>query len=608
MVWHPGKRPDRPTRSIPNSRAVGTEAGRCRLALGSLILIGTLVGRADAQSAVSQQFDVRVPMRDGVTLSADIWLPATPGRYPTVLTRTPYIKARAGMAKLAHAYASRGYVFVAQDTRGRGDSDGRFSWLQDDANDGYDTVEWIAARPWSNGRVGMTGGSYVGSVQWLAARERPPHLTCLLPKAAAGRWFDETPYLGGAFLMGFALSWANLTSGRISQEPNMELIDWEPIYRHRPLASMDSAMGRRMPVYQSWLRHPTFDDYWRRITLTDTDFARIDVPAFTVTGWFDADQSGALHYWRGMRKSSPARDKQYLLIGPWQHVATIYGHSPTRLGELEFSSESVVDVQANDFRWFDACLEGTGELAAPRARIYLTGINQWRDLDDYPPPEASVRRLYLHSGGHANRFSGDGTLDWTAPRSAEPTDHYSYDPTAPIPIAEVQEDGVDQRHLESRDDVLVYTSAPLDQAVTVVGKVFVELQAATDARDTDFMAKIMDVYPDGRAPKLGSKTVGVRRARYRNGYDREELVRPGVVETYRIELFDLGHVFLPGHRIRIDISSSASPAVAPHSHTGNPIATDTAWTVAHQTIYHDRGHQSFVLLPVMPSTEPPARW
>ncbi len=576
-------------------------------ALGGVILVSTLVGRAQAQPAVRQLFDVRIPMRDGVTLSADIWLPAAPGRYPIVLTRTPYLKTGAKMAAFAHAYAGRGYVFVAQDTRGRGDSDGRFSWLQDDATDGYDTIEWLAAQPWSNGRVGMTGGSYVGTVQWLAARERPPHLACLLPKAAAGRWFDETPYLGGAFLMGFALGWANLTSGHIAQDPNAALVDWEPIYRHRPLGSMDSAMGRHMPVYQDWLRHPTFDEYWRRITVDDTDFARIDLPALTVTGWFDADQSGALHYWRGMRRHSPARDRQYLLIGPWQHITTIYGHGPTRLGELEFSPQSVVDVQANDFRWFDACLEGQGTFTAPRARIYLTGIDQWRDLTDYPPPEAAVRRLYLHSAGHANTFSGDGTLDWTRPDAPEPADRYTYDPAAPIPIAEVQEDGVDQRHLEGRDDVLVYTSAPLDQAVTVVGTVFVEIAAATDARDTDFMAKIMDVYPDGRAPKLGSKTVGVRRARYRHGYDREEPVTPGAVETYRIELFDLGHVFLPGHRIRIDLSSSASPAVAPNANTGNPIATDTASFVAHQTIHHDREHPSFVLLPVMPAPEAPPR-
>jgi len=570
-----------------------------------VILVSTLVGRAQAQSAVRQLFDVRIPMRDGVTLSADIWLPAAPGRYPIVLTRTPYLKTGAKMATFAHAYAGRGYAFVAQDTRGRGDSDGRFSWLQDDATDGYDTIEWLAAQPWSNGRVGMTGGSYVGTVQWLAARERPPHLTCILPKAAAGRWFDETPYLGGAFLMGFALSWANLTSGHIAQNPNAVLVDWEPIYRHRPLGSMDSAMGRHIPVYQDWLRHPTFDKYWRRITVDDTDFARIDLPAFTVTGWFDADQSGALHYWRGMRRHSPARDRQYLLIGPWQHITTISGHGPTRLGELEFSPESVVDVQANDFRWFDACLKGQGTFKAPRARIYLTGIDQWRDLTDYPPPEAAVRRLYLHSAGHANTFSGDGTLDWTSPDAPEPVDRYTYDPTVPIPIAEVQEDGVDQRHLDGRDDVLVYTSAPLDQAVTVVGTVFVEIAAATDARDTDFMAKIMDVYPDGRTPKLGSKTVGVRRARYRHGYDREEPVTPGAVETYRIELFDLGHVFLAGHRIRIDLSSSASPAVAPNANTGNPIATDTTSVVAHQTIHHDREHPSFVLLPVMPASEAP---
>lgn len=548
---------------------------------------------------VTQQFDVRVPMRDGVTLSADIWRPAGPGRYPAIVMRTPYLRVRASVPKLARFYASRGYAFVIQDTRGRGDSDGRFSWLQDDGPDGYDTIEWLAAQPWSNGRLGMAGGSYLGSVQWLAAREHPPHLVCLLPRAAAGRWFDETPYLGGAFLMGFAVTWSNLTAGRLAGDVNAELVNWNEVYRHRPLASMDSAMGRRMPVYQSWLEHSTFDAFWKRITLTDTDFAGIDLPALTVTGWFDADQSGALHYWRGMRAHSPARDRQYLIIGPWQHVPTIYGNSPLKLGELTFGPESVMDANATDLRWFESCLKETGPYPAPRAHLYLTGLNQWRDFPEYPPAESAPRRLYLHSGGRANTATGDGTLDWNPPTGPEPGDRYTYDPAQPLAIAEVQEDGADQRRWEQRQDVLVYSTAPFQDTVSVVGGVSLEFYATSDAQDTDFMAKIMDVLPDGRALKLGAKTVGVIRARFRNGYEREELLTPGKTERFRIDLFDLGHVFLPGHRIRIDLSSSASPAVAPNPNTGNPVASDTGSVVAHQTIYHDRAHPSALIVPVL---------
>jgi putative CocE/NonD family hydrolase len=444
----------------------------------------------------------------------------------------------------------------------------------------------------------MAGGSYSGTVQWLAARERPPHLACILPKAAAGRWFDETPYLGGAFLLGFALTWSNLTAGRVAQDANAALTDWDAVYRHRPLRSADSAMGRRSPVYQSWLAHPTFDWFWQRITLGDRDFARIALPALTVTGWFDADQSGALHYWRGMRARSPARNDQFLVIGPWQHVATIYGSSPLKLGELEFSAESAVDVDRQDLEWFDSCLKGTGPYPGPRARLYLTGVNRWENFDDYPPATSRPRKLFLHSGGHANTDRGDGILDWSEP-DGEPPDEYRYDPRSPIPIAEVQEDGVDQRHLQGRDDILVYTSAPLTDTLTVIGNVSLTLYASSDGRDTDFMAKIMDVDPQGRARKLGAKTVGVIRARFREGYDRERLLVPGRPERFRIELFDLGHVFLPGHRIQIDVSSSASPAVAPNPNTGNPIATDTAWRVARQRIYHDRARPSHLLLPVV---------
>jgi uncharacterized protein len=554
-----------------------------------------------AQPAVRPRFDVRVPMRDGVTLSADLWMPSAPGRYPTILMRTPYLRVRAGVAKLAHFYVDHGFAFAIQDTRGRGDSDGRFSWLQDDGPDGYDTIEWLAAQPWSDGKVAMAGGSYVGTVQWLAARERPPHLVCLLPKAAAGRWFDETPYLGGALLLGFALTWSNLTAGRLAEDANAELVDWPSVFAHRPLISSDSVLGRSMPVYQSWLAHPTFDDFWQRITLTDNDFARIDLPALTVTGWFDADQPGALHYWRGMRARSPARDRQYLVVGPWQHVATIYGKSPLRLGELTFTPESVVDANELDLHWFESCLRGAYD--APRARLYLTGLDAWRDFDDYPPAEAAARSVYLHSAGRANTATGDGALDWRSP-AAEPPDRYTYDPRQPIPIAEVAEDGVDQRHLEARDDILVYTSPPLGDTVLAVGPASLELWAASDARDTDFMAKLMDVYPDGRAVKLGAKTVGVIRARYRLGYDREVPLTPGRPERMRIDLFDVGHAFLPGHRIRIDLSSSASPAVAPNSNTGRPIATDTAAVVAHQLVYHDRDHPSRLILSVLPRSAP----
>ena len=551
-----------------------------------------------AQTDVRQRFGISTPMRDGVELVSDLWLPGEEGRYPTVLVRTPYLKAKARWVTLGHAFARKGYAFIVQDGRGRGDSQGEFGFFFTDAEDGYDTIDWIAQQGWSNGRVGMMGGSYRATVQWLAAREGARNLTCMFPQAAAARYFDEIPYTGGAFRMEWAIGWINGTSGRIGQNENLVLTDRDAVFAHRPLITMDSVMGRVMPLYRDFLRHSTEDPYWDRILFDDEDFQGIDIPALTVTGWFDADQPGAFHYWRGMRGHSPGADKQYLLAGPWDHGETRTGGT-ARIGELDRPG-SVVDIDGLAMEWFDWCLkgDGAGDFDFPRARVYLTGANEWLELEDYPPPGVEERRLYLHSEGSANSIFGDGILSWDAPGDEE-ADSYTYDPRHPVPSGPAG-DGEDQRAVQRRDDVLVYTSDVLTEPLTVLGKVFVTVHAATDAADTDFTAKLTDVYPDGRAVKLAVNPAGVIRARYRLGRDQEVLVEPGTPHRYEIELFDLGHTFLPGHRARIEVSSSASPFVNPNQNTGNAVATDMVWRTAHQTIYHDRERPSFVRLPVLP--------
>ena len=392
---------------------------------------------------------------------------------------------------------------IVQDVRGRGDSDGNFDFFFAEADDGYDTVEWVAEQPWSNGRVCMMGVSYLGTVQWLAARERPPHLVCIAPTAPGGIWFDEAPYNGGAFMMQFALGWANGVSGRISQD-NAAMVDWEKVLWHRPLLTMDEVMGRRMPMYRDWLENPTINDYWKRILFAPDDFRNMDLPALTVTGWFDGDQPGAMSYWDGMAAHSPARDQQYLVVGPWTHVQTFFGGA-LEVGEMKFSGESVLDNNAIHLAFFDRYLKGTGEdYDEPRAKVYVTGSNTWREFTAYPPPEARAQRMYLHSGGQANSLVGDGTLSWTTP-SQESQDAYTYDPHNPVPSSiGGAAQAIDRRPIQRRDDVLVYTSDVLDAPLDVIGSVTVELHAATDARDTDFTAVISDVYPDGRAVSLGT--------------------------------------------------------------------------------------------------------
>jgi putative CocE/NonD family hydrolase len=550
---------------------------------------------------VRARFDVRIPMRDGVELSADMWLPAADGRYPAILIRTPYLKNES--AREGAIWAGRGYVLVVQDVRGRGDSGGGFSFFATDDRDGYDTVEWIAAQSWSNGKVGMKGASYMATVQWLAAREQPPHLVCIAAHSPGGDWFNSRPYHGGALVGSWALMWLNVVSGRIMQAGNMAGLPWEQIYRHRPLQTMDDAMGRDMAMWGDWLAHDTFDDYWKRITLAPEDFARIRIPALLITGWFDHLLPAALSYWDGLRTHGKALDRQHLIVGPWLHDPD----GRFKLGELEFPRDTAFEKLIPYEAFFDHHLKGTApKFDQPRARVYDTGSKQWRDLDKYPPPAAVERRLYLHSRGKANTLSGDGTLTWSAPPGEEPVDRYTYDPRNPVPsftgkfgFEPPTYVGLDQRSIEARDDVLVYTSDAFADAVTVAGRMRLHLYAATDARDTDFTAKIADVYPDGRAVHLGPLPAAFIRARLRNGMERAEPVTPGKVERYRIELSDMVHTFPAGHRIRLEVSSSAYPYIFPNSNTGNPAATDTESRAARQTIHHAGGSASYLELPIL---------
>jgi uncharacterized protein len=564
-----------------------------------LACLALLAASSNAQpSPVRSEFGVMIPMRDGVRLAADVWLPEAPGRYPVLLARTPYMKTGLKLSEWAYYFASRGYVVAIQDTRGRGDSEGTFDAFFGEGKDGYDTIEWLAAQPWSSGRVGTFGPSYLGTAQWLAAREQPPHLACMAPTASAGRWFEEFPYMGGAFSPAFALAFANEVAGRIDQEANLEYADWAKILAHRPLLTADSVLGRTMPLYRDWLTHSTTGPYWDRLRFSAKDFAAIDIPTLNVTGWYDGDQPGALFYWRGLMANAPHRDRHFLIVGPWRHPETFRGGS-AKVGDVELTPESIIDTKATHLAFFEGCLKGqTPGIDSPRVRIYVTGANVWRTFDTYPPPAATARQLYLASGGR---------LSWESPTADSPPDRFTFDPKNPVP-GNLGEWGSDRREVQGRDDVLVYTSDVLKEPLEVIGSVVVQLQAASDARDTDFTAVLSDVAPDGRALMLGP-TMGIRRARYRNGYEREELLTPGKVETYRIELFDIAHRFQPGHRLRLEISSSASPLYNPNQNTGNPVATDTEWKVARQTIHHDRTRASSITLPVMnppsPSTAVP---
>jgi putative CocE/NonD family hydrolase len=516
-------------------------------------------------------FDVRVPMRDGVTLSADLYLPAAEGRHPAILQRTPYDNTMPLWVGIAQYFASRGYAFVSQDVRGRCDSDGVWEPFVNEAEDGYDTVEWVAAQPWCDGQVAMMGGSYGGLVQWLAAREGPPHLRTLVSTAAAGRIMEELPWHFGKVMPPWAMGWLNMVGGRVVQPSTIP--DWDRVVRARPSRDADLALGRLNTVWREWLRHPTYDGYWRRMSMLDR-FAQVDLPVLHITGWFDGDRWGQLYYWREMARRSPAAARQYLLAGPWDHAGT---RTPQpRHGGLEFGEGAVVDMNAVHLRWFDYWLRGTGDAPVDfgpgaRSRIFLMGENRWREDATWPPPSSVEVAFYFHSGGGANTLGGDGRLDRVAP-GGEPSDQYTYNPEDATPSSPDPYDYpggpevLDQRWLLRRDDVVVYTSEVLTEPLELAGHPFVAVWAESDAPDTDFAATLYDVHPDGRSAAL---TSGIMRGSYREDSARPsaEPLRPGVPFLCRIELLATANVFGVGHRVRVAVMSARWPAYCEDAET-----------------------------------------
>ncbi len=542
-------------------------------------------------------FDARVPMRDGTLLSADIYRPRTSGRFPVLLLRTPYLKNGDGALATGRYFAERGYVLVWQDVRGRGDSDGVFVPYRNEGRDGYDTIEWCAAQPWSDGNVGTLGGSYLGRVQWLAALEHPPHLRAMVVTVCPSDPFVEWP-TGTNGLQ--HLCWLHMTSGRTMQ--NTDAVEWSRVYEHLPLETMDERTGRSLPQWREELQHERLDDYWRAICYQDK-FEQIDLPILHISGWYDDEQIGTPLNFRGMvaRGASPqARAGQRLLMGPWGHQIT----GVTSMGEVDFGPDALLNLAATQLRWFDHWLKGMPNGVGEEApvRIFVMGANTWRAEPAWPIERAQTTRYYLRSGGRANSRYGDGALA-TEPPGAEPADSYCYDPARPFPFltepTSAQIGGADDyAAAQRRDDVLVYMTPPLARDTEVTGPIVVELYAASSAPDTDFMAMLLDVHPSGFVQRLCD---GVVRARYRDGLEAPALIEPGRAYRYTIDCWNTAQLFKQGHRICLQISSSAFPKYDRNLNTGESLASGTRMAVAQQTIFHDAEHPSCLVLPIVPT-------
>jgi putative CocE/NonD family hydrolase len=578
-----------------------------------VILVLAIAGRAASPSwsqdapakgskpvhQVRIEFDRRIPMRDGITLSADVYRPDSGGPYPVILSRTPYLKTPRDKESLERLrqYAASGYVVVVADVRGRGDSGGKFVPYRADGRDGYDTIEWCAAQPWSNGKVGTLGGSYTAKNQWLAAVEQPPHLAAMVSMVCPSDPFVEWP-TGVPIPMD--VSWHHFTSGHLLQ--SLDAVTWDKVHHHLPLLTMDEAVGRPLPYWREMFDHTRLDEWWEPLC-HQNKFDRVRVPVLHISGWYDDEQVGTPLNFMGMQAhgaTDDVRKSQKMIMGPWPHnVAS----QPTKLGEVDFGHSAKIDLAATVIRWFDHWLKGieTGFLKEPPVRIFVMGANQWRDEHEWPPARAKMVTYYLHGQGRANSLYGDGSLSTDEPTN-EPRDRYTYDPDRPVPfITEptfAQIGGPDDyRPVERRDDVLVYTTPPLTEDTEVTGPVRVRLFASSSAADTDFTAKLLDVWPDGFAQRLCD---GMVRARFRDGMDKPSPIEPGRVYAYNVDCWNTSQVFKKGHSIRLEIASSAFPKYDRNPNTGGPLGKTTELKPAQQTLFHDREHPSQVTLPVVP--------
>lgn len=577
----------------------------------SLFLVVLLVGTAAAadQYEVVIERGVEASMRDGVVLRADIYRPKAEGKFPVLLERTPYNKEGDGFGLRG---AAHGYVVIIQDVRGRYSSDGEWYPFQNESNDGYDSVEWAAQLPYSNGKVGMFGGSYVGATQMLAAIAHPPHLAGICPEVTASNYHENWTYQGGAFEQWFNESW---TSGlaqdtlnrKVQHSTNAMNGIWKlPLSEYPlfgPAASAQDSTNFLAPYFLDWLAHPNYDEYWKKWSIEE-HFTDIKVPSLTIAAWYDIFLGGSLRNYIGMKAhagTEAAQRGQRLLVMIGGHAG-----SGRKIGDVDFGEAANIAADDLILPWYDHLFKDVqNEFAGAKAvKIFVMGANQWRSEDDWPVSRAVTTKYFLHSSGKANSLRGDGTLSTTVPRS-ETTDQYVYDPANPAPTAggplccdaqHLPPGPRDQRPVEGRNDVLVYSTAPLTSDLEVTGPVSLDLYAKSSAVDTDFTAKLVDVWPNGFAQNL---TEGIIRARYRESREEPQVINPGQIYKLKVDLWATSNVFRKGHILRLEVSSSNFPRFDRNLNTGLDGRVTQQPLAATNTIYHDDQHPSVLFLPIV---------
>ena len=559
---------------------------------------------------VTVEHNVAATMRDGIVLYADVYRPDAPGKFPVLLERTPYNKEYG--VDFGLKAAARGYVFIIQDVRGRFTSEGEWVPFKHESNDGYDTIEWAATLPYSDGKVGMTGGSYVGATQMLAAIASPPHLAGIFPFVTASNYHSNWTYQGGAFEQWFNESWTsglaeNTLDRQMGAQTNAMLwVDKLPLAEYPLLAT--GPIEPLAPYFHDWLNHPRYDDYWKQWSIED-HYSKIKVPVYSVGAWYDIFLGGTLRNYEGIKArggNDAARNGQRLMV-------VIGGHSGggEKIGEVDFGKQANFDLDDIVLRWYDHLLKGeaNGVEKEKPVRIFVMGKNEWRDEDAWPPPGAHAVNFYLHSQGSANSLSGNGTLSETesepAPAERFSNDQYVDDPSDPVPTVggplccdggHLAPGPRDQRPVEARQDVLVYSTPAFESDFEATGPVHLDLYASSSAVDTDFTAKLVDVWPNGFAQNL---TEGILRARYRNSDERAEFMNPGKIYKLTIDLWATSNVFLKGHKLRLEISSSNFPRFDRNPNTGDEPEKASRLAKATNIVYHDAAHPSALVLDVV---------
>lgn len=572
------------------------------------VLIATGHAAVSTGTAAEPAFVASVRMRDGVHLAADVYLPeiddsthggSTPARHwPTVLVRTPYgRKARSIRSYLA--FLSHGYALVVEDVRGRYPSEGVFGAIDREGPDGSDTINWIAEQPWSNGRVAMAGSSYLGIVQWWAAIQDNPHLDAISPMCSGDdEYLDRFYSPGGALQLAHRLLWLseNLTPRGQARALFSGYIG------HLPLRTADvAASGKVLAIWQRALDHPSYDDFWKKFSIRDR-IERVDLPVLSFGGWFDNYAESDLD---AFSRLAAQHKNVETWIGPWPHNPAV--RFPTR----DFGPDAVLPFRRMQANWFDRWLSSPPERPAPPDRpslhLFVMGQNVWREEHEWPLARTRYTSLYLNSRTHANSVLGDGTLQW-GPAGISNPDTFLYDPKNPVPTAggaiccdaTVLPPGpLDQTAVEKRRDVLVYTSAVLNQDIEVTGPVRVLLYVSTSVNDTDFTAKLVDVEPNGRPLIV---TDGIQRLRYRLSLFNPVFVKRNAPYQISIDTGVTSYMFSRGHRFRLEVSSSNFPKFDRNLNSTQPAADQKRIAKARQTVFHDSRYDSAIVLPIIPRT------